>query len=232
MSGFNDIEISDMEALAVLGGVILIVALIALIFAVVTYVLSSVGIYTIAKRRGIKNPWMAWIPVANAWILGSISDQYQYVVKRKNTNRRLILVILSGISVLLGSVGSGSYFDILANAAVGSDAATAIMGPVMAITGAGFLSTGVSIAYTVFRYIALYDLYSSSRPQNNVLFLVLGIFFGITEPFFIFACRNKDDGMPPRRTDNPYQQPPHIQEENSWQPQQSQPEPWEKKDNE
>jgi len=51
----------------------------------------------------------------------------------------------------------------------------------------------------VIRYIAMYDLYTSCNPQNNVLFLVLSIFFTVTEPFFLFFIRNKDEGMPPRR---------------------------------
>lgn len=225
MSEYYDYSSSGVEAGVILGGIILIVALFALIFAVVSYVLTSAGLYTIAKRRGLRNPWMAWIPVASMWILGSISDQYQYVVKRKNTNRRLVLVILSAAAVLLGGISSGSYFSILANLAAGSDAVNAILGPIMAMTGASFLSSGVSIANAVFRYIALYDLYSSSRPQNNVLFLVLGIFFAITEPFFIFACRNRDDGMPPRRPVNPYQQP----QQSDWQ---TQSDPWEKNNHE
>ena len=32
-----------------------------------------------------------------------------------------------------------------------------------------------------------------------MLFLVLSILFGVTEPFFLFFSRNKDDGMPPRK---------------------------------
>ena len=58
---------------------------------------------------------------------------------------------------------------------------------------------GISIAYAVFRYMALYDIYKSLDPANCVLFLVLSILFGVTEPFFLFFSRNKDDGMPPRK---------------------------------
>ena len=65
----------DYEALMAIVGVLLIVALIAFVFAVVSYILSAAGMYAIAKRRGINNAWLAWIPVASGWILGSISDQ-------------------------------------------------------------------------------------------------------------------------------------------------------------
>ena len=59
--------------------------------------------------------------------------------------------------------------------------------------------TLASIAYAVFRYMALYDIYKSLDPENCVLFLVLSILFGVTEPFFLFFSREKDGGMPPRK---------------------------------
>jgi hypothetical protein len=31
--------------------------------------------YTIAKRRQINHPWMAWVPVVDMYLLGCISDQ-------------------------------------------------------------------------------------------------------------------------------------------------------------
>jgi len=58
---------------------------------------------------------------------------------------------------------------------------------------------GVAIASAVFRFMALYDLYTSCDPRNSVIYLVLSILFPVTEPFFIFFNRNRDEGMPPRR---------------------------------
>lgn len=40
-----------------------LIALIVIIIAI--YVYTSLAWYTIAKRRGHKHPWLAWIPVAN-----------------------------------------------------------------------------------------------------------------------------------------------------------------------
>ena len=178
---FSDI---DYEALAVIGGIILIVALIVFVFAVVSYILSAAAMHTIAKRRGINNAWMAWIPGVNSWILGSISDQYQYVVKGKVRYNRIILIALWGATIVMSGVSTGMMSD---------------TSNVLGILGGSFIGSLISIASAVFHYIALYDLYSSSNPANNVLFLVLSIVFGITEPFVVFSCRNKDLGMPPRK---------------------------------
>ena len=46
------------------------------ILAVITYIFSSLGSYTLAKRRGIRAPGLAWIPIGGVrWILGSLADQ-------------------------------------------------------------------------------------------------------------------------------------------------------------
>ncbi len=44
------------------------------LLSIVSYVLFSLGLYTVAKRRMINHPWLSWIPVANIWILGSLSE--------------------------------------------------------------------------------------------------------------------------------------------------------------
>lgn len=174
--------------LAILGGIILVVALIVLILGVLTYVFSSVGLYTIAKRRGIRHAWMAWIPVANKWILGSVSDQYQYVTGGKVRYNRIILVALAVLSCVMSGVSTESVW-----AAVEGVAALGTL-------SAGLVTGLISIAGVVFHFMALYDLYRSCNPGSSTVFLVLSIIFRITEPFFVFSCRNKDLGMPPRKT--------------------------------
>ena len=74
---------------------------VALAVATAQYVFGALGLYRIAKRRGIHNPWLAWVPVANVWLLGSVSDHYQYIVKRKVTKRRKVLLILEIAVVVL-----------------------------------------------------------------------------------------------------------------------------------
>ena len=197
-------------------------------FGIAAYVLRSIGLYSIAKRRGINHPWMAWVPVVDMWLLGCISDQSQYVVKGKNKNKRkwllglniamwvvyIVFFVFFGImmfDVVSGAMGGMSEDQLLAG----------LMGPMMGMLGSMIPYMGLAIAVMVVRYIAMYDLYTSCNPQNNVLFLVLSIFFSVTEPFFIFFNRKKDGGMPPRRVQA---QPQYIPPQPSYEPPQ---EPWE-----
>lgn len=36
------------------------------------YILKSLGLYALANNRGIENPWLAWIPVADLYIMGML----------------------------------------------------------------------------------------------------------------------------------------------------------------
>ena len=186
--------------IAAVGMLLLVVLLVALAFGAAMYILTSYGMYKLAKRRGIKKPWLAWIPVASNWILGSISDQYQYLVKRKNTNRRMIVLILSAANTVIGGAFSGSYLSTMLSMCFDMSEVSEIIGAFAALLGIGMLVAALAITTIVFQMIALYDLYNSCSPNNSVLFLVLSILFNVTQPFFIFCCRNKDNGMPPRKT--------------------------------
>lgn len=177
------------------------------VISIASYVLSSLGCYTIAKRRGIHNPWLAWIPIANLWILGSISDQYQYVAKGKVKNRRKVLIglpIAITVAVILIIIGM-VVFAVSAGVGVmsGGDSAALSIGLAVVLVLAYLAVLVLGIILAVFQYIACYDLYASCSPDNAVIFLVLSIFINITMPIFIFAVRNKDGGMPPRREEQP-----------------------------
>ena len=185
------------------------------LLGIATYVLSSMALYTLASRRRIEKAWLSWVPVLNVWIVGSLSDQYRYVVKGQYKSKRKALIILNAISVLfvviIACLGIAIAVEVVDDMMFGmfdNDIWEDILGPVLGIAGLILPLIGVNIAVAVIRYMALYDVYTACDPQYSVLFLLLSIFFTITEPFFLFFIRNKDEGMPPRRQSQytPYQE--------------------------
>lgn len=212
-------------------GLALIPALLSMIpsgvVGIAAYILTSMALYTMAKRRGINNPWLSWVPVLNCWIVGSLSDQYRYVVKGENKSKRKVLLTLKIINAIFAAVILVVAIVLVVNAIGGAmygmdeeDLLEEVVGPALGVAGLALPMAGVAIAAAVVRYMALYDIYTSCDPGNNVLFTVLSILFGVTEPFFLFFNRNKDLGMPPRREEPAYAAP----QEDQWQPQT---EPWE-----
>lgn len=210
-------------------GIIAVLAIIVAVFSLVMYVFQSVGLYTIAKKRGIRHAWLSWLPVGNYWMVGCIADQYRYVAKGEVKNRRKILlglsiggIVLSVLDSLLSSTGVEALVEQVMysgpQAAEGIAAGTSIAGSMII----SLLASVVSIVTVVFWYISLYDLYSSCNPKNDTVFLVLGIIFGFLNSIFIFVCRNKDLGMPPRK-----QPAPEADPDAQWQRPDTVREPWE-----
>ena len=132
------------------------------------------------------------------WILGSISDQYQYVVKGKVRNRRKVLL---GFTIALLALVIVMYISLIAMLiqAFADPSMAAGIGSILQILLAALGMIAVSIAAIVYQYLAVYDLFCSCEPNNAVLFLVLSILFGFLEPIFLLIGRKKDLGMPPRK---------------------------------
>ena len=227
----------------------------SILTSLAVYVFVALALYTIAKRRGINHPWLAWIPFANAWLMGCISDQYRAVARGETKHRRRWLLVTEiSTSVLaacvmllcLSMLGNmftvlqdtlGIRFSDLANLenlehmdSVMSEAdamklGEAIMGPAVGIVLLALVLASVAIINMVFGFIALHDIYKSCDPRNATLFLVLSILIGYAQPVCLFVCRNKDFGMPMRQASQPAYQP--------YRPIYGQPatpeEPWERK---
>ncbi|HBQ64780.1 MAG TPA: hypothetical protein DD727_07645 [Clostridiales bacterium] len=56
--------------LAVLAGFAAVVVIIIALVGIAMYVLLAAGLMKMAENRNIPNAWLAWIPVANMYILG------------------------------------------------------------------------------------------------------------------------------------------------------------------
>lgn len=194
-------------------GIFFVVYLLFLFFvsaiSMVSYVLNSLGLYTLADRRGIRHSWLAWVPIGNLWILGSLSDQYQYVAKGNIKNRRKVLLGLSiGFFLIYFAWIVAMIVGLIATEGLGGEVVTGIL---LIVLGA-LAIIAMAIAMVVYQYLCLYDLYSSCNPSNAVLFLVLSIVFSATMPFFVFFCRKKDLGMPPRKQPAPQPVVPMVEE--------------------
>jgi hypothetical protein len=190
----------------------------------IVYVLQAWALYTIAQRRGIQKPWLAWIPVVNVWILGSISDQYQYVVKKQIKSKRKVLL---GLNIAMAAIVA-----VLIIALVWFVISLVMVGVSMELFSSGNMPDGnvdpmvldvlsdeigvllllcllslpllvLSIVHTVFFYMAVYDVFRSCEPSNSTLYLVLSLVGNVVVDgaccIFLILCKDKDLGMPPRK---------------------------------
>lgn len=188
-----------------------------LVAAVALYAISCIGLYTIGRRRGLRNSWLAWIPVFNLWLLGSISDQYGYLVKGKIRSRRILLPILAALTLIMYLVGG--YCVYLSRENGYMTAAQFAMPMLMAFVSLVAVFAG-GVATIVWAYMCCYDLFRSCDPADGKLFLVLILLFPGALPFILFAIRERDGGMPPRK--KPAEEPEEMIEETEGEPENEQ----------
>ena len=154
----------------------------------------------------------------NVWILGAISDQYQYVVNRQVRNKRKILlglniattalatiIIIAVVGVLLNvlMLSFGALQDVQLSDTMIYDLLQEHLGTVLILFLLCIPLSIVGIVYTVFFYIALYDVFRSCDPNNSTMFLVLSLVGNVVIEgaycIFTMICKEKDLGMPPRK---------------------------------
>ena len=165
--------------------------------AVVLYALRSVGLYTMAKRRGIRAAWVCWLPIGDVWIQGSLADQYLYVKKGKIRSYRTILTVSSLLVVLLtvGSIlsSSGTALGVAAEGGVLAGAALAFTLIFRVLT---FVA---SLIIQICLYLVMYHIFASCNAQGAILYFLLSVFVPMLYPIFIYSNRIWDMGMPPRK---------------------------------
>ncbi len=214
-SGFADF--SGMMMLLML----LVTYVMAVAVSIGQYVLQSLGTYTIAKRRGIRRPWLSWLPIGIDWMWGCLADQYQYVARGRIKNRRKVLLALSILVVVMALAILGLYVSILVKIASNAEMIQVMstqqitqlfMGEFLGVFAIAGILYVLSVVSVIFRYIALHNIYVSCVPDNAVLYLVLSIVFPFLMPVFVFVCRKKDVGMPPRKVPEEEPARPAIQE--------------------
>lgn len=95
--------------------IILIFGLIALLIGIISYIVVAYSYMVMANNSGIENSWLAWIPLANLWIIGELVSErlnnkgglIYLLVTLANTVIFLfipIIGILSGIAFLIFTI--------------------------------------------------------------------------------------------------------------------------------
>lgn len=177
-----------------------IFAVYGLLFAylIFTYVMQGIALQTIAKRRGIAYPWLAWVPYGVNWTLGAIASEYDL----KNGIKRRWDKVLLTISIII------SVFEVLMYIAM----FIGIMW--IAITTSGHTSEEDAIIFVILMYLALipmmllvslystlaticvFKIFESTVPEKALTYFLIYLLVPFAAPICLFACRNKGYSLP------------------------------------
>ena len=151
------------QVIALLGGFLIV----AVIIGIILYILASLGMYTMAKNKGLNNPWMAWIPYLRNYKFGEILNDKVSIAGLQIPAARWIMVFGPIVISLLGSIRSDS----------------SVMTTVISI---------VVIVYYIYLMAANYRLYKLYKPESAVLYTVLNVIFPFLGSIFPFTLRNNE----------------------------------------
>lgn len=178
--------------------VMLIVCCVTLVLAAAIYVLQGLSFYTVAKRRGIEKPWLAWIPVAEVWTLGCISDQYRYITQ--GTDPKLRTKLLWSTIVYEALMIPYNIMEAVTELTVDMTVAD-LLAVVYILLVIPMLIFGITAI--VYQYKALFDYYRSCVTDKATLYLMLSIFVPFASAILVFLVRNQDLGMQPTTREEP-----------------------------
>lgn len=181
--------------LSIIGVVMIITFAFIAIVAVIFYIFEAIALYTIAKKRGIANPWLSFIPIINQFMVGAIADNINAYVN-KRTSYRFLLLVLNIVNQLMNGFYMAAFVKMLLNGGfdlILTGDTLLLEQKMLALNGLSGIMGLVSIACMVIYYIALYRIFVDYNQNSAVAFLILSILFkGFGLPyFFLFSLRNK-----------------------------------------
>ena len=162
---------------------------------IIAYILWGISLFELANRRGLNHTWAAWVPYANFWTLGRLSDQYNREVANKTTNHGKIVLFGNLIALAWVFICSVTVIPV-----------SAVLGGLLGLTGvglifafpigflAGLIAAAPQIATNVFMYISLWNVLKSCNAKCMVLLLILSIILPVCGPIFllIFAMSKQE----------------------------------------
>lgn len=149
-------------------------------FNIVQYVLTAFGLYTIARRRGVKMAWLAWVPLLNYVTVYEISDQYQRNVLGQEKNKVKTSIVLW---IAIGLMMALLYACALVTT-VRTGAPMILMFGIIACL----------IGWLVLTFLAERDLFRSCGARYPALLAVLS-FVNIVFAVLLLVYRNRDNGL-------------------------------------
>lgn len=175
------------------------------VIGIAIYLLESISVYKMAKSAEIKNPWLAFVPVANDWVFGTLAEKYKKKNGTKSARFGIILPVLEGI-VLIEAIAL-TIFTVISVKEITGYALDAVntsaemvpeqfmsLIPVIILY---FALIAVAFAYAVVFFIALWRVYSSFDKSNATLYIVLSVIFTISVPIILFIIRNRKPEFDP-----------------------------------
>ena len=186
--------VDEQEMLIVMVGILLVAYLFIILIGIASYIMNAVAFQRIASKRLIKNAWLAWIPIANSWIIGSIADEYDEKngIKRRWRAVLLVLSLISRGGIVAGYVGmvaSGVMMSMQLD--IMDTEFSNFIGGFLGAYVLLIVAAVVASAQNICNMICLYKTFESTVPEKSVKYILLSLLVPLAKSICLLKCRNQ-----------------------------------------
>lgn len=184
------------------------------VFFVVMHVLTAIALFSIAKREGYKNKWMAFVPFLSTYYIG-VCAQKNGVYKAKTQTISLIATIFEVLSFVACTLSYVASYIMIVDGYVHLEERTVSMlgydvGVMEYVLNPNvYLPQNMTWLYLIFEYGDLYvtiwleavyvvtsilvliSFYKTYVPKNYFLYVLISVFFPVQGLLMFLLRKNK-----------------------------------------
>ena len=153
--------------------VLLAIVLIALVIALVEYIITAFSLYKIAKRHGHSDPWMAWVPYASNYLFADLIGKEIRVGSMTIRNFPVWYVVYPFIITAISGVAS--IFSII---------------PFIGWIVGGLISFAVLGLSVVVQVYVTYLFFKKYATEKATVYTVLSAVVPLAQPIILFIIRD------------------------------------------
>lgn len=147
---------------------------IAFVMGLARYIMNALGILFMAKKVGIRNGWLGFIPIADLYLLGKIAD---VSAPKKNNAKRLLISQIVFVILSVVMIVSVLIIGVSAAIAAGTSEIGALTGAMIPFVLVAVLFSVSAVFVAVYYYIACYRVCEDFGGKYSILWF-LGILLG------------------------------------------------------
>ena len=172
------------------------------------YIGVSLGGQRMARKVGMSNPWMFWIPCANVYALGNLADTQASLCEGKSTTYRKKMlawtIVVACASVLTVVAMIPMMFVVISNEMMDQNGIVRVpeaytdemAGPALFFLLALLVFFVLYIIYMVIYFKVLYRIYKLYAPDGAAGLLVLSVLVSIALPAVFLALSKREPVLP------------------------------------
>ena len=165
------------------------------------FILQGFGLSAMAKKRGLKKRWLAFIPFANIWYIGKIAGECNVFGQRMKRGGLYTMLAQIFTTVLCGlTIAVQVYLLVVEGAPEYDQFGFPFWINLTGFSAVAYKFYGISqyilpifqLVYEVFMLILLIALYKRYAHRNYFILSMLALFVPVSRFIVIFVLRNRN----------------------------------------